>query len=52
VLPTSGMGGLQNLNDVLFLKGMDMGVVDEDNLVLLKKRDPHERGTGQTERVS
>ena len=40
VLPTSGMGGLQNLNDVLFLKGMDMGVVDEDNLVLLKKRDP------------
>jgi TRAP-type uncharacterized transport system substrate-binding protein len=34
------MGGLQNLNDVLFLKGIDMGVVDEDNLVLLKKRDP------------
>ena len=40
VLPISGMGGLQNLNDVLFLKGIDMGVVDEDNLVLLKKRDP------------
>jgi len=40
VLPVSGMGGLQNLNDVLFLKGIDMGVVDEDNLVLLKKRDP------------
>jgi len=40
VLPTLGMGGLQNLNDVLFLKGIDMGVVDEDNLVLLKKRDP------------
>jgi TRAP-type uncharacterized transport system substrate-binding protein len=40
VLPTLGVGGLQNLNDVLFLKGADMGVVDEDNLMLLKKRDP------------
>src|SRR5262245_25141597 len=40
VLPVLGVGGLQNLNDVLFLKGMDMGVGDEDNLRLLKKRDP------------
>ena len=40
VLPVSGVGGLQNLQDVLFLKGIDMGVVDEDNLILLKKRDP------------
>src|SRR6516165_9318400 len=40
VLPVLGVGGLQNLSDVLFLKGIDMGVVDEDNLVLLKKRDP------------
>src|ERR1700730_11356417 len=40
VLPTLGVGGLQNLNDVLFLKGIDMGVVDEDNLRLIKKRDP------------
>ena len=40
VLPVSGMGGLQNLNDVLFLNGIDMGVVDEDNFALLKKRDP------------
>ena len=40
VLPVLGVGGLQNLNDVLFLKGIDMGVVDEDNLLLLKKRDP------------
>lgn len=40
VLPVLGVGGLQNLQDVLFLKGIDMGVVDEDNLVLLKKRDP------------
>jgi len=40
VLPVLGVGGLQNLNDVLFLKGIDMGVVDEDNLQLLKSRNP------------
>jgi len=40
VLPVLGVGGLQNADDVLFLKGIDMGVVDEDNLRLLKKKDP------------
>jgi len=40
VMPVLGVGGLQNLNDVLFLRGIDMGVADEDNLKLLKKRDP------------
>jgi len=40
VLPILGVGGLQNLNDVLFLRGIDMGVVDEDNLQLLKQLDP------------
>src|SRR5258708_38845157 len=40
VLPVLGIGGLQNLNDVLVLKGIEMGVVDEDKLRLLKKRDP------------
>src|SRR6202171_1567675 len=40
VLPVLGVGGLQNVNDVLFLKNIDMAVVDEDNLRLLKKRDP------------
>jgi TRAP-type uncharacterized transport system substrate-binding protein len=40
VLPILGVGGLQTLEDVLFLKGIDMGVVDEDNLRLLKQRDP------------
>jgi TRAP transporter TAXI family solute receptor len=39
VMPVSGVGGLQNLNDVLFLKSIDMAVVDEDNLRLLKKTD-------------
>ena len=32
VLPVLGVGGLQTMDDVLFLKGIDMGVVDEDNL--------------------
>lgn len=40
VLPVLGVGGLQNLQDVLFLKNIDMGVIDEDNIRLLKKRDP------------
>ncbi len=40
ILPVLGNGGLQNLNDVLFLKNIDMAVVDEDNLRLLKKKDP------------
>jgi TRAP-type uncharacterized transport system substrate-binding protein len=45
VLPVLGVGGLQTLEDVLFLKGMDMGVVDEDNLKLLKQRDPALHGS-------
>jgi len=40
VLPVLGVGGLQTLDDVLFLKGIDMGVADEDNLRLLKERNP------------
>jgi uncharacterized protein len=40
VLPVLGVGGLQNVNDVLFLRSIDMGVVDEDNLRLLKKKNP------------
>jgi TRAP transporter TAXI family solute receptor len=40
VLPVLGVGGLQNVNDVLLLRSIDMGVVDEDNLRLLKNKDP------------
>lgn len=40
VLPVLGNGGLQNLNDVLFLKSIDMGIVGEDNLRLLEKKNP------------
>jgi uncharacterized protein len=40
ILPVLGVGGLQNLKDVLFLRGIDMAVVDEDNMRFLKQRDP------------
>jgi TRAP transporter TAXI family solute receptor len=40
VLPVLGVGGLQNVNDVLLLRSIDMGVVDEDNLRLLRKKEP------------
>jgi TRAP-type uncharacterized transport system substrate-binding protein len=40
VLPILGIGGFQNVNDILFLRGVDMGTVDQDNLKLLKKKDP------------
>jgi TRAP-type uncharacterized transport system substrate-binding protein len=40
VLPVLGVGGLQNLKDVLFMKGVDMAVADQDNVRMLKERDP------------
>jgi hypothetical protein len=48
VLPVLGVGGLQNIDDVLLLKSIDMGVVDEDNVRLLKKRDPREPRTAHS----
>ncbi|NJM33887.1 MAG: hypothetical protein HC850_03330, partial [Rhodomicrobium sp.] len=40
VLPILGVGGAQNLQDVLFLKGVDMATVDQDHIEYLKKLDP------------
>lgn len=40
VLPILGIGGTQNVDDILFLRGIDMGVVDQDNLDFMKKNDP------------
>jgi len=40
VLPILGVGGLQNLNDVLFMKNVDMAIVSEDNIAALKEVDP------------
>ena len=40
VLPILGVGGIQNLEDLLFLKGVDMATVDQDHVDYLKKKDP------------
>jgi TRAP-type uncharacterized transport system substrate-binding protein len=40
VLPILGVGGFQNVNDILFLRGVDMGTVDQDHLKLIQKKDP------------
>jgi TRAP transporter TAXI family solute receptor len=40
VLPMLGVGGLQNIRDLLFLRGVDMGVVDQDTMTIIKKTDP------------
>lgn len=40
VLPVMGIGGLQNLKDVLFMQNMEMAIVFEDNVAALKATDP------------
>ncbi len=40
VLPILGRGGGQNLLDVLFLKGVDMGVMEDDAPAYFQKQDP------------
>jgi TRAP transporter TAXI family solute receptor len=40
LLPIVGVGGVQNLQDMLFLKGVDMAVVDQDVFDKIRKKDP------------
>ncbi len=40
VLPILGSGGGQNIHDMLFLKGVDMGITDAAYLNYYKKKDP------------
>jgi uncharacterized protein len=40
VLPILSVGGVQNVKDILFLRGIDMGIVQQDNLYVLKNSDP------------
>ncbi len=40
VLPLVGRGGGQNVIDVLFLKGIDMGLTQQDHLSFFKNLDP------------
>jgi uncharacterized protein len=37
VLPTQGKGSLQNLSDILYLKGVDIGFVQADALTYAKQ---------------
>lgn len=40
VLPIIGRGGGQNVLDVLFLKGVDMGITQQDHLTFFKQQNP------------
>jgi TRAP transporter TAXI family solute receptor len=44
VLPVVGKGGAQNIRDVLFLKGVDMGITQSTDLTRLKRDEPGEAG--------
>src|SRR6185312_14945779 len=39
VLPTLGKGSLQNLSDILYLKGIDIGFVQSDALAYAKQHE-------------
>jgi uncharacterized protein len=39
VLPILGRGGGQNFKDILFLKGIDMGIVEQDVIAYFKSQD-------------
>src|SRR5262245_39883366 len=40
VVPVIGRGGGQNLLDLLFLRGIDMAITQQEQLAYLKKQDP------------
>ena len=40
VLPIAGRGGGQNVMDILFVRGIDMGITQQDHLAFFKQRDP------------
>lgn len=39
ILPVTGAGGVQNVADILYLRGIDMAVVESDILELIKERN-------------
>lgn len=39
ILPLTGDGGFQNVADILYLRGIDMAVIESDTLALLKRRN-------------
>jgi len=41
VLPIIGKGSVQNITDILYLKGIDIGIVQSDVLTFIKEADIH-----------
>lgn len=41
LLPIIGQGSLQNINDLLYLKGIDIGIVQADVLDYIQRKDIH-----------
>ena len=39
ILPITGEGGVQNVADILYLRGIDMAIVESDVLELIRKRN-------------
>jgi TRAP transporter TAXI family solute receptor len=41
ILPVIGKGSLQNISDILFLRGIDIGIVQSDVLAYAKRQPPY-----------
>jgi uncharacterized protein len=41
VIPLIGRGGGQNLSDLLFLRGVDIAIAQQEHFLYLKAQDPH-----------
>ena len=47
VLPILGRGSLQSINDLLFLRGVDVALLSSDSLAFVKKHDLYKDETGK-----
>ena len=47
ILPIIGRGSLQSINDLLFLRGVDVALLSSDSLAYVKKNDLYKEETGK-----
>ncbi|MGB9144084.1 MAG: TAXI family TRAP transporter solute-binding subunit, partial [Aestuariivirga sp.] len=47
ILPIIGRGSLQSINDLLFLRGVDVALLSSDSLAFVKKHDLYKEETGK-----
>ena len=47
VLPIIGRGSLQSINDLLFLRGVDVALLSSDSLAFVKKNNLYKEETGK-----